>query len=749
MIGKSLGHYEILDTIGSGGMGQVYRARDTKLGRDVALKLLPAALRSDEKALARFKREARALAALNHPNIVTIYSIEDSENDLFITMELVEGKSIESCFGNEGMTVEKFQNTTLPLTDALVAAHASGIIHRDLKPSNIMITETGIAKVLDFGVALVMNDEQLTDTNTTVGTVAYMSPEQISGGEVDDRSDIFSLGIVFYELWSGVRPFRGEHLASMMYSIINEDAPRLTSAPDAVADVIDRCLKKIPGDRFAGAEELRHALRDLTVTSTPTLNTVRSMSSPEARTAFDRGEWEAAYKLLNETREQRDLTPEELEMQGTCASWLSEFDQCTQAWERACADYAKAGKNIAAARVALELVGLNIEMNATTVAGGWQKRAERLLQNEPDCIERGHLLRRQTVVALAKFDFTCAMELNRECEKIANSFNDPDLQAVALHDRGQILIARGDVEEGTGLIDEAMTSAVSGEVRPGTLGNLYCRTMSVCRSLVDFKRAREWSEAASRWSESYAASGYPGVCRIHNAEAMRHQGQWEKAEEAVRSACRDFEKSGISSHAGEAFNELGELALRKGNYQEAEDAFRRAHEFGCDPVPGISLLRLAQGNNQAARQTIERALEEDPENRLRQAKLYSASIIIAVAGDKLSDAEAAIAALTNISKDFSCRCFKAHALMGRGALELKRGNYDVATPVLREAWSIFNEMSFPYDAARARTIMAEAYLKAGNKEDAMMQLEAACKTFQELGAIPDLEAASQSIKKST
>ena len=743
MIGKSLGHYEVLGTIGSGGMGQVYRARDKKLERDVAVKLLPTALRSHKMALARFEREAKALAALNHPNIVTIYSIEKDDENLFLTMELVEGKSLESYVGTEGITIDDFLKIAVPLTDALAAAHANGIIHRDLKPSNIIISDAGRVKVLDFGVALVTSEEHLTETDSTVGTIAYMSPEQISSGEVDARSDVFSLGIVFYELLSGSRPFRGEHPAAVMYSIINEEATRLTSVPDMLADVIDRCLRKPPGERFASADELRHTLQNLAASPAPVTDAEPVMSSPEARVAFDRGDWERAYRALHATREERDLSPEELEMLGKSALWLSLTEESIQALEKAYVAYAKLGQNISAARVALELVSWHLQKNSGTVAGGWQKRAERLLQDEPESVEHGYLLRRQSMIALGKCDFVLAMALNQRCSEIADRVNDLDLRAIALHDRGQVLIAQGDVEGGTALIDEAMTAAASGEVTPITMGNLYCRTMMVCESRADYKRASEWSEAAWRWCEPYDASPFPGICRVHSAEAMRHQGLWAEAEKAVLTACSDFKEHGPESHAAEAFNELGELALRKGELQEAEDAFRQAHEYGHDPVPGLPLLRLAQGKGQAALQTIERALNETPENRLHRAKLLVASIIIALANNRLSLVETAANELTEVSKDFDCPCFKAHALMGRGALDLKRGNINTSAPALREAWSIFNDMGFPYDAARARTLMAQAYLRAGNKEDAKLQLEAACKTFRELGAKPDLEAASK------
>jgi len=750
VIGKSLAHYDILDTIGSGGMGEVYRARDRKLGRDVAVKLLPSALRRDAKALARFEREAKALAALNHPNIVTIHSIEQDQERLFLTMELVEGKSLDSFIRDEGLNAEEFLKIAVPLADALAAAHAKDVIHRDLKPSNVMITNAGRVKVLDYGVALVMHEGNLTDADMAVGTAAYMSPEQISGGEIDGRSDIFALGVIFYELLSGTRPFHGEHPAAIMYSIVNEEAGRLPGQPESVADVVHRCLQKERGNRFASADALLQALRELAAAPVPHAKSAQpGLPSPEIQAAYDLEDFREAYRALHATQERRDLSAEELEMLAACTLWLSETEEGVQTREKAYAAYSKSGRSIPAARVALDLVADYIEKGSSTVARGWLRRAERLLENEPECPEHGYLLRRQTADALGKSDFARAMELNQRCSDIAARVNDVDLQVTALHDRGQILIARGDVEEGTDLVDEAMASAVSGEVSPLTIGNLYCRTMAVCKSIADYNRAREWSDAARRWCEPYTASAYPGVCRVHSAEAMRHQGLWEDAEHAARTACEDFMRIGLENHAGEAFIEIGELALLKGNYEGAEDAFRQAHERGHDPVPGLSLLRLAQGNGRAAQQTIERALGECPENRLRRAKLLVAGIVIAIANGKLSAAEAAVEELSSLSKDFGCRAFEAHALMGRGALELERGNNNIATPALREAWSMFNEMGFPYDAARARTLMAETYLKTGNKEDARLQLEAACKTFGRLGAKRNLEAAAEMIKKST
>ena len=750
MIGKSLAHYDILETIGSGGMGEVYRARDRKLDRDVAVKLIPSAWRHDERALARLRREAKALAALNHPNIVTLYSIEEDRENVFLTMELVEGQPLGALIREGGIEVGEFLKIAIPLADALAAAHGKGVIHRDLKPSNIMITETGRVKVLDYGVALVTHESKLTDADRTAGTASYMSPEQIAGGEIDGRSDMFALGIMFYELLSGTRPFRGEHPAAVMYSIVNEEAPRLSVRPEAVADVVHRCLEKEPGRRFASAAELLRALQELASTTGPRRGSAQSdLPAPEIQAAYDRSDFGEVCRALWVAQQQRDLSAEELEMLATSMMWISKITEAVQTREKAYAAYSKSGRNTDAARVALDLVADYIEKGAGTVARGWLRRAERLLASEPECREHGYLLRRQTAEAMGRSDFSRAMELNQRCGEIAARINDVDLQVIALHDRGQILIARGDVEEGTGLVDEAMTSAVSGEVSPMTVGVLYCRTMSVCKAIADYGRAREWSEAARGMGEPYAASVFPGVCQVQSAETLRQQGLWADAERAAREACDYFMKTGLENHAGEALIEIGELALRKGNFDEAEEAFRQAHERGHDPVPGLPLLRLAQGKAGTAQQIITRALSECTDNRLRRAKLLAAGIDIAVASGELSIAEAAVGELLELSRDFRCAAFEAHALMGRGVLELERGDGSAATRTLRKAWSIFKERAFPYDAARARTLMARAYIETGNKEDAKLELEAACKTFRELGAQPDLQRASEMIERST
>ncbi len=277
MIGRKLAHYEIVDKIGEGGMGEVYRARDLKLGREVALKVLPSELAHDPERRKRFEREARAVAALKHPNIVTLHAIEEADGLTFITMELVEGRTLASLIGEKGLPLDKFFNIAIPLADALGAAHAQGIAHRDLKPANIMIDGSGRLKVLDFGLAKLFETHvgtektMVADGDTAegliLGTVAYMSPEQAEGTAVDHRSDVFSLGVVLYELATGERPFRGKNNISTISSILKDTPQSVTdlrqTLPRHLGRMINRCLAKEPDRRYQSVLDVRNELEGL------------------------------------------------------------------------------------------------------------------------------------------------------------------------------------------------------------------------------------------------------------------------------------------------------------------------------------------------------------------------------------------------------------------------------------------------------------------------------------------------------
>src|SRR5580658_8311244 len=275
--GTKHSQYEILSPLGAGGMGEVYRAADTKLGRDVALKVLPAEMAHDPERLARFRHEAKALAQLDHPNIVTIHSVEESDGVHFLTMQLVEGQPLDRLIPQGGLPFERIVDIATAISEALTAAHEKGIVHRDLKPANVMVTNEGRVKVLDFGLAkdvrgTALGDATLSSTSHTqvgvvMGTPAYMSPEQTSSRPLDHRTDIFSLGVLLHEMATGRRPFEGTSSAELFSAILRDTPPPVTDVrpdlPSDLARIIHRCLEKDPRHRMQTARDVSNEFRDL------------------------------------------------------------------------------------------------------------------------------------------------------------------------------------------------------------------------------------------------------------------------------------------------------------------------------------------------------------------------------------------------------------------------------------------------------------------------------------------------------
>ena len=297
--GSHLGPYEIVAPLGAGGMGEVYRARDTRLGRDVALKVLPVDLAGDTARRARFEQEARLLAALNHPNILGIHDIGDS----YVVMELVEGSTLRGA----QLPLRKVLDIGAQIAEGLAAAHGAGITHRDLKPDNVMVTKDGRVKILDFGLAKVNSPKggeketrtAYSDPGAVMGTVGYMSPEQVRAQGVDARSDIFSLGVLLHELIRGERPFLGDSAAETMTAIVKTDAPPLPEGtPSGVVRVIEGCLAKQPEERWQSARDLSRQLRWLADFSTTT-STTQAAIQTSRRPIRERFVWLAALLAVS------------------------------------------------------------------------------------------------------------------------------------------------------------------------------------------------------------------------------------------------------------------------------------------------------------------------------------------------------------------------------------------------------------------------------------------------------------------
>ena len=264
MIGTTVSHYRILEKLGEGGMGVVYKAQDTRLERLVALKFLPPDLYDASEAKQRFITEARAASALNHPNVATVYDIGEAELHSFIAMELVEGESLKSRLKADRLTIDQVKTMGLEIAEGLQAAHAKGIVHRDIKPDNLLLTRDGHVKIMDFGVAKV-SGSNMTRTGTTVGTLAYMSPEQLVAEDVDNRSDLWSFGVVLYEMVTGELPFRRGSEAAMIYEILNREPTAIdthrSDVPPTLRSVISQLLQKDPAARPASAADVIARLR--------------------------------------------------------------------------------------------------------------------------------------------------------------------------------------------------------------------------------------------------------------------------------------------------------------------------------------------------------------------------------------------------------------------------------------------------------------------------------------------------------
>jgi class 3 adenylate cyclase len=460
------------------------------------------------------------------------------------------------------------------------------------------------------------------------------------------------------------------------------------------------------------------------------------------REAIRRHAWRDAYDLLSEADEVADLAADDLAALAEAAWWAGRIDDCIGARERAYATYIREGNPQHAALTALSLSHDYSGKLAHSIAQGWYGRAERLLEKEDESPAHGHLGWMRSHAFLDAGDLDAALKEAERVLDLGMRYGDRDLQGYGLLQKGRVLVAKGQVPEGLALLDEATVGAVSGELGPLASGIIYCLAITTTTQLADYGRAGQWTEAAKRWCERQSISGFPGICRIHRAEIVRLRGAWAEAEQELRSALDELRSFNLEFVA-EGFYEIGEIRLRMGDLEEAEDAFRQAHELGRHPEPGLSMLRLAQGNKESAHACITRAVDDDSLDGLRRSRLLPAQVEIALASGDLETARGATEKLESLAERFGSPPLKAAALRARGEVQHAEGDAAAAAQNLRRSWRLWTDENLPYEAARTRLLLGEALRADGAEEAGRLEVQAARSAFERLGAVLDVRAAME------
>ena len=463
-----------------------------------------------------------------------------------------------------------------------------------------------------------------------------------------------------------------------------------------------------------------------------------------ARDAAAAHRWGEAFDLLKSADADGVLEREDLDSFGASAWWLGRLGTAIEVRERAYAAHLKANDRPRAAGTALALANDYSHRLQDSMASGWVRTAERLLADLPETSEHGYLARARLNGAISHGDLDDALGHADAVLDIGHRLGDRNLEALGLQDKGRVLVARGEVSEGLALLDEAVVAAVGGELDPHPTAVIYCNATVACQDLADYRRASEFSEAARRWCDRQAISGFPGMCRVRRAEVTRLRGAWVDAEAEARQACIELSDFCLD-YAGEGFYQIGEIRLRVGDHEAAEEAFRQAHELGRAPVPGLALLRLAQGKPQAGLALLRGALDDPSRTRLGRARVLPALAEIAVADDDLETAEAATAEMEQIADDFGTHALRAAASTARGQLLLRRGEHPTAISSLERARRLWQETDAPYETARARVLLAEAHRGVGDTDAAALELRAALAAFERLGGQPDAARAASSL----
>ena len=459
-------------------------------------------------------------------------------------------------------------------------------------------------------------------------------------------------------------------------------------------------------------------------------------STEASREAFARHAWHEAAEGFRAFDAERSLAADDLEQLAVAEWWLGDLDACIDARERAYQQRIAAGERHRAAKLALDLAGNYTSKLASSRAQGWYRRARRLLEEEPECVEQGYLALKQVWTRFRREAPDEARHLAERAVDLGARFGDSDLEMMAQADLGRVLVNTGAVEEGMALQEEAGAAALGGELGPYATGVIFCSTIGTSQELTDLRRAGEWSEAAERWCERQVISGFPGVCRVYRAEAMRQRGAWADAELEVRRACGEL-RLFAPKVAGTAFRELGQIRLRIGDLDGAEDAFLQAMELGSDGQPGLAQFHLARGRSRQALMGLLELLELDDWSDLDRASLLPTLVEAAIDAGEVEKAKAGTEELERTASIYATPVLNAAAAVARGRIELASNEGAAAAKRFRRALQLYQDVDVPYEAAAARFLLARAYRSGGESQLAAPELAAARDAFDRLGAMRD------------
>jgi ATP/maltotriose-dependent transcriptional regulator MalT len=456
------------------------------------------------------------------------------------------------------------------------------------------------------------------------------------------------------------------------------------------------------------------------------------------RTAFAQRAWSEAYERLSHA-EAGGLSADDLLRLATSAYMLGRMDDFLELTERAHDAYLDDAALLPATRCAVYL-GINLAIRGDLAhASGWFGRGQRLLERHgDDCAERGYLLLPAAMQQLELGQYDEAESSAIAAVECGERFRDPDLLALALHIQGQTLIKQARIEEGLRRLDEAMLGVTADDVSPVVSGVVYCGVIAACEEAYDVRRAREWTEALTRWCEQQSdLVSFTGRCLAHRAGIMQLRGAWAEALEEARRARERCEEAMNEPAAGQALYYQGELQRLQGDFAAAEAAYRDASRYGHEPQPGLSLLRLGQGDDDAAASTIRRALSETAEP-LQRTRLLPSHAEIALAAGDVAEARRAADELSAIAGDYDILMLRAIAAHIQGMVALAEEEPQSALVSLRAARATWQELDAPYETARTRVLIGLACRMLGDEDTAALELDNATTAFEQLGALPDL-----------